>query len=156
MTTKWIDIKGYEGLYQVKNTGNVKSLYTGKILIANAPSADYNRVFLYKEGYSRLFSVHRLVALHFVENPLNKPIVNHKDRNKKNNHYLNLEWVTYAENSQHYCNLNRVYQDSFKIGRSVRVIKTNKEGKIVTKHDKMITIDTDPNDFYIIQELELT
>lgn len=48
--------------------------------------------------------IHRLVAYTFIENPNNKPFVNHKDGNKSNNHIDNLEWVTQSENTQHYYN----------------------------------------------------
>lgn len=45
--------------------------------------------------------IHRIVAEVFIPNPENKPEVNHKDRNIKNNHYTNLEWVTRKENMEH-------------------------------------------------------
>lgn len=56
-------------------------------------------------------SVHRLVALHFIENLNNKPEVNHIDGNKLNNHYLNLEWCIRSENAQH------SYDNSLQISR---------------------------------------
>jgi hypothetical protein len=75
----------------------------------------YNYINHYK-GYTqvsignKIFYLHRLVAFYFVENPdsVNCKYVNHKDLNKKNNHYSNLEWVTAKMNSQHYWNLKRI------------------------------------------------
>lgn len=62
---------------------------------------DYKIVFL-KKGNKKKFKVHRLVAIHFIPNPDNKPFVNHIDRDKRNNHISNLEWVTEAENTKHW------------------------------------------------------
>lgn len=62
----------------------------------------YRRVRIwYEDGSRKDCYVHRLVAEHFVPNPHGKPEVNHKDGNRLNNHYQNLEWVTPAENQQH-------------------------------------------------------
>lgn len=58
-------------------------------------------VRLYKKGWSRDYLVHRLVAETFVDNFNNFPIVNHKDGNKLNNYFLNLEWTTESENQRH-------------------------------------------------------
>lgn len=55
----------------------------------------------YKDGLYKDHFVHRLVATAYVDNPHGKPIVNHIDGNKFNNHPSNLEWVTAKENSQH-------------------------------------------------------
>lgn len=106
----WKDIKGYEGLYQVSNLGRVKSLGKGgfnqyqknvRFLSICKNSEGYGIVVLTKELQTRTFSVHRIVAKTFIENPLNKRVVNHKDGNKLNNVASNLEWLTYKENYIH-------------------------------------------------------
>ena len=61
----------------------------------------YSYVSLWKNGKSDNLKVSRLVALHFIPNDYDKPTVNHKDGNKQNDHYTNLEWNTVSENTQH-------------------------------------------------------
>ena len=95
----WKDIQGYEGLYQVSNYGNVKSLnyrMTGKerILKSGKTVNGYLAVDLCKNGKRKHSLIHRLVAQAFLENPNNYPQVNHKDENKQNNHVSNLEFCT--------------------------------------------------------------
>ena len=94
---EWRDIRGYEGKYQVSNLGRVKSLkdthgnYREKILKPRN-SHEYLSVVLCKNSKSKTYTIHRLVAMHFIENPNNYPEVNHKDENKQNNRVENLEW----------------------------------------------------------------
>jgi hypothetical protein len=100
----WKDIKGYEGRYQISSLGRVKSLisYFGtkeKIMKGQPVWTGYLRVCLVKDGKSKMHTIHRMVAEAFIPNPENKPIVNHIDGNITNNRVDNLEWVTYAENS---------------------------------------------------------
>lgn len=92
----WKDIKGYEGLYQVSNLGRVKSKHRGSesILKSIINSRGYMHVCLCKNSTRKWFKVHRLVALHFLDNPENKPEVNHIDEDKRNNMVSNLEWCT--------------------------------------------------------------
>lgn len=70
-------------------------------IIEIKPNVNRKRGYLYARTKNRNWSIHRLVAKFFVENPLNKKYVNHKDGNKHNNNFKNLEWVTPKENMQH-------------------------------------------------------
>lgn len=106
MTELWKDVQGYEGLYKVSNLGNVYSCKRNKLLKKYFPdlglgATGYNLVGLYKDGKQKMFVVHRLVAQAFIDNPLNLPVVNHKDGNKRNNTVENLEWCTQKENVAH-------------------------------------------------------
>lgn len=112
----WKDVKGYEGLYQVSNLGRVKSLDAyvnvgiknvkkalrkGKYLKATVNRCGYFIVELSKNGTRKTTTIHRLVASAFIDNPHNKPCVNHIDGNKQNNYISNLEWCTHSENIKH-------------------------------------------------------
>lgn len=95
----WKDIINYEGLYQVSNLGNVRSLNylrTGeiKLLKQGTNNKGYKCVHLFKNRKGKNYSVHRLVAMAFIPNPDDLPIVNHKDEDKINNNVNNLEWCT--------------------------------------------------------------
>lgn len=97
------DIEGYEGLYQVSNLGNIKSLHCNKekIMKPTIRSNNYQYYFvgLLKDGKRKYFAVHRLVAMMFIPNPNNYEQVDHLDGNKLNNNVKNLEWVTPKENT---------------------------------------------------------
>ena len=103
MREEWRDVKVYEGLYQVSNTGKVKSLNyrrTGKEKILEGVDNGYGylRVELCKEGNREQPLVHVLVATAFLPNPDNLPEVNHKDEDKTNNCVENLEWCSKSYN----------------------------------------------------------
>lgn len=99
----WRDIPNYEGLYQVSNYGQVKSLKQRKekLLKQAKEKNGYYSVSLNKDGNSETNTIHRLVAKAFIENPNNYPCVNHKDGNKGNNCVDNLEWVNHSKNMKH-------------------------------------------------------
>jgi len=97
----WKNVVGFEK-YEVSTFGNVKNKITGRIL-RPCNSGGYSTVSLHDNKRKTCF-VHRLVASVFIENPENKPQVNHKDKNGLNNKLENLEWVTNLENSIHRSN----------------------------------------------------
>jgi len=86
--------------YEVTEDGRVLNIKTNKQLKYDL-SGRYKRVTLCNNGECKRYLVHRLVAEAFIPNPDNKPQVNHKDFNTKNNCVDNLEWVTAKENAQH-------------------------------------------------------
>lgn len=109
----WKAIEGFEGLYEVSNHGNVRSLdrivhhsreftreQKGNLLKPQPDKENYLTVSLYINGKPHRYKVHRLVALAFLENTNNHKEVNHKDEDKQNNRADNLEWCDrkYNEN----------------------------------------------------------
>ena len=96
----WKTIKGFEN-YKVSNTGKVYSLAKNKVMKPWIISSGYYAVYLIDREVSKQMLVHRLVALNFIDNPLNKPQVNHIDGDKLNNNVDNLEWTTASENINH-------------------------------------------------------
>lgn len=114
----WEDIQNFEGRYQISNLGRVKSLLTNKLLKFDMNNeGGYCRTTLRDSDGKRFkFLVHRLVAIHFIDNPDNKPMVNHIDNNPKNNHKSNLEWVTHSENMIHAQKQGRLFESQSKGG----------------------------------------
>ena len=111
----WADIEGYEGRYQISTLGRVKSVARSVpapqgrmkplpeiIMRQFVHYKGYMTVWLRRENMSSKHFIHRLVAVHFIPNPDGKPIVNHKDRDKRHNSIHNLEWNTDVENQQHW------------------------------------------------------
>lgn len=111
----WKPIKGYEGFYEVSNTGKVRSLdreikvfhgsyvMKGRELKPSFGSSGYLQVGLSKFGKTKIFMIHRIVAKTFVDNDNTKCkiAVNHIDGDKTNNNSDNLEWVSYSDNQKH-------------------------------------------------------
>jgi hypothetical protein len=105
----WKDIEGYEGLYQISDKGEVKSLpkehryglKTEKILKPKIDKDGYYGVSLCKNGKSKSKKIHRLVAQMFINNPNNKPTVNHINAIVNDNTLSNLEWATHSEQNYH-------------------------------------------------------
>ena len=131
----WKDIKGYEGHYQVSNLGNVRGLdrvvknsngtpkrLKIKIIKFSKNSNGYLNFNLCKNGKTKTFTAHRLVAINFIGIRPGTYVVNHKDGDKFNNDVRNLEWVTRKQNTCH----------AYKTG----LMNAKRDGNGVTKFKK--------------------
>lgn len=148
MSEKWIDIKGYEGIYQVSNLGNIRQIRKRN----NAYNCYYKTERLMKlqktrKGYLRIqlnndiekrktFAVHRLVAEAFIPNPDNLPQINHIDENKENNNVNNLEWCDNKYNA----NYGRRNESHKK-----KIIQKDLDGKIIKIWDSIADIERNMN-----------
>lgn len=110
----WKDVEGFEGSYQVSNLGRVKNVcrhirgrndgirtIRERIRIQRQSRTGYCMTILSSNNKQKNCTIHRLVALSFVENPNNYTEVNHIDGDKMNNRADNLEWCTRSENNRH-------------------------------------------------------
>lgn len=144
-------IKGYEGLYEISNLGNVKSLSrNGKgigkgksrketILKPQKNNVGYLFVCLCKNGIQKNFTIHRLVAEAFIPNPNNYTEVNHKDENKTNNYIDNLEWCTHKYNLN-YGNYNKnmsIIKYGKHSGWGKSIFQYSKDGKLIKVYKTM-------------------
>jgi hypothetical protein len=117
------DIIDYEGLYKITNDGTI---YTTKRRGTNGNNlkhhinkrTGYLSVDLFKNGKGKRFPIHRLIALHFIDNPNNYPIIDHIDKNRLNNNINNLRWATYSMNNE-----------NIRSKGGISIDKSNKNGK---------------------------
>lgn len=150
MSEIWRDIAGYEGLYQVSDYGNVRSLNyrkTGKIQYIRQfdTGNGYLSVALYCKGKKKEHKVHRLVALAFCKNgnPEKYNLVNHKDENPSNNKAENLEWCDNTYNVN-YGTRNK------RLSESLRKSKAHKENSM--RQSKMVRCVETGETFFSIKE----
>lgn len=130
----WVDIKGYEGHYQVSNLGRVRSRERGMFVKQrhyrerawritkstvqklHKDGKGYYKASLCVNGKVSQSTVHRLVALAFIPNPENKPAINHINSDCLDNRVANLEWCTIRENNMHSIHRHRkpaIYRSTF-------------------------------------------
>ena len=137
----WKDINGFEGIYQISDKGNIRSL-DRKIICSNGSvrfqrgseikpyinKQGYRTVVLHNNGKHKMCRICRLVAETFIQNPQNLPQVNHKDENKGNDEKENLEWCTCLYNLT-YKNLH--HRRNNKNNKKSKPVAQIKDGKII-------------------------
>ena len=143
----WKDICGYEGIYKISNKGRVlaleKDIMRGKgyktlvhqpemLLVPTVDKWGYWGVNLWKNAKLKRIKVHRLVAEHFLPNPLGLKYINHKDENKANNRVENLEWCTTAYNNTYGSRVERMCLAKFK-----PVEQYTKSGEFVARYGSL-------------------
>lgn len=95
----FVDIKGFEGRYGISKGGIVWSyINNNEVKQVTTPNSNYLYVKLWKNNKEHQFTLHRLLAKTFISNPNDLPMVDHIDRNIRNNSLSNLRWVTAREN----------------------------------------------------------
>lgn len=140
----WKDIKGFDGLYQISNLGNVKSLKRkyrkNEIFIKKYENKNgYIFVVLSKNNISKNFLVHRLVAKAFIPNPNNYIEINHKNEIKDDNRVENLEWCTRKYNIN-YNNLNKRINRINRKDLSKRVYQYDLDNNFIKKWESVMEI----------------
>lgn len=135
----WKPVVGYEGLYEVSSKGRVKSLarvvnrkngrrqlINEKLILPADNGKGYYRVRLAQNGKNTAYSVHRLVASSFIQNPDKLPEINHIDEDKSNNSVENLEWCDRRYNMNYGTGRNRAA-----LATSVPIVQINADGEII-------------------------
>ena len=135
----WKNIEGYPD-YQVSNMGRVKSLGNNKTRKEKIMSYDnnkgYNRIQLCKDGKTKHFRIHRLVAQAFLPNPNNLPEVNHINEDKTDNRVSNLEWCNREYNINYGTHNKRIAK-----ANSIPILQFSKDGEFVRKWDSAMQVE---------------
>lgn len=148
----WKPILGWEGIYEISNKGRVKSLeriiefQKGSLENIKAKRIQKEKIIkgLLRNGYYHVqlhnnckiktWKIHRLVAIAFIPNPNNYPIINHKDENKLNNCVDNLEWCDYKYNLNYGTSRKRLSKSITK-SRGIKVIQKDKNGNLIARYN---------------------
>lgn len=136
----WKDIEGWEGLYQVSNLGRVKSLpritrfgkrtkrVGGNYLSTPVSGRGYKIVVLTRHNKTFTYTLHRVIAKAFIQNPLNLPCIDHINTIRTDNRIENLRWVSHQQN----CN-NKLTRQHNKTSMS----RAWANGKFATREDNI-------------------
>ena len=127
----FVKIEGFEN-YEVSNLGKVRNIKSGIMLKPWFTKDGYLRHCLYKHNKRKNLLLHRIIATAFIDNPEEKPQINHIDENKLNNDLSNLEWCTERENAIHGTRTKRIAEK-----RSQKVIQLDLNDNILNEFESM-------------------
>ena len=127
----FVKIDGFEK-YEVSNLGKVRNIKSGRVLKTSLNNNGYLRLFLCKNNKRKHLYLHRIIATAFIDNPDEKPCVNHIDENKLNNDLSNLEWCTARENLIHGTRTKRAAEKCFK-----KVIQLDLNDNVLNEFESM-------------------
>jgi hypothetical protein len=117
--------------YMISNWGNVKGINGKKSMKPQVVGDGHFQIAVRQDCEYKRFYVHRLVGEHFLEKPsAEKCLIDHIDRNKTNNHFSNLRWVTHQENSNNKYNSREPTEAVLKQRETTRLFKKNNPEKI--------------------------
>lgn len=136
MKEKWKDVSGFEGIYQVSNYGEVRSLdrrdargrlWEGRMMPTRLNTDKYPTLKLCKDGKYNTVRVHRIVAQEFLIYPNDGNVyeVNHIDRDRTNNRLDNLEYLTHKENVRHSSKVGNYSKFGYKNPRAIKILMTD-------------------------------
>lgn len=151
MNEIWKDIKGYEGLYQISNLGNVKSLSNNFLrkekILKHGKLKGYLLVQLSKNGKIKCYRVHRLVAEAFIPNPNNLPQIDHINTDRSDNRVCNLRWCSHKENMNNILTIDKMSKNAHlknKFGAehplSKPIIQFSKDGEFIRKWENAVEV----------------
>ncbi len=153
------DLKDYEGIYKINKKGEIWSCHNKRFLSLRITQMGYYKYTVCNYNVNKDFLAHRLVAIQFIPNPDNLPLVDHIDRDKLNNNVDNLRWVNKRQNSLNTINnkhpyiywkeRDKKYQIQIRIKRKVVYSSHHKDldQAILVRDAAMILLDF-PNDCY--------
>lgn len=159
---EWRAVVGYEGLYEVSDTGRVRALprtiirkngrpihFPAKEMSERMARGGYIQVKLSKNGKCSTHFVHRLVADAFISNPCELPQVNHKNEVKTDNRAVNLEWCDNAYNHNYGTINERISASRARIGDSRMIVHAEKDGVKIYRTAKAASDDTGASLYHI-------
>ena len=127
----FVKIDGFEN-YEVSNLGKVRNIKSGRTLKPSLNQDGYLKHCLSENNKQKYLYLHRIIATAFIDNPEEKPQVNHIDENKTNNDLSNLEWCTIRENAVHGTRTKRIAEK-----RSKKVVQLDLNDNILNVFKSM-------------------